>query len=108
MQKELLAFTLNEFVKPYLSAEFPGLYFNISCSYETVLAAFSSAFEIGVDIEYRRLDWSGIHIAEHFFSDEEVKSLTILQKYISIRLFSIAGHERKHILKYGEQDWRHH
>lgn len=73
-----LEFSLNQYGKPYLPNSLPALYFNISHSHKLALAGFSSDLEIGVDVEYKRPDWSGLHIAERFFAEEEVRELNNL------------------------------
>ncbi|MBN2424695.1 MAG: 4'-phosphopantetheinyl transferase superfamily protein [Calditrichaceae bacterium] len=73
-----LFFTLNEYGKPYLSQSFSGFYFNISHSGDMALAGFSAEFEVGVDIEYRRPSWNGMHIARRFFSKDETEALYTL------------------------------
>ena len=74
-----LQFSLNQYGKPYLDNQLAGTYFNISHSHNLALAGFSIGLDIGVDIEYRRPDWSGLHIARRFFAEQEVRDLLNLE-----------------------------
>ncbi len=69
-------FRYGAFDKPLLDG--PGPWFNLSHSGALALYAFSSAAEIGVDIELERADFSRERIAERFFSPAEVAVLRAL------------------------------
>ena len=69
-----------EYGKPYISAvlkdgreeEVRGIHFNLSHSGTYVAAAFGDV-RVGIDIEHIRENWK--KIAEHFFSEEEVRNI---------------------------------
>jgi 4'-phosphopantetheinyl transferase len=69
-----LAFSYGQFDKPALVS---GPWFNVSHSGPVVLYAFSSAAEVGVDVELDR-DFARERIAERFFSPAEVRALRSL------------------------------
>ena len=71
-----LRFTYAEKGKPSL-AEPQGslLHFNLAHSHGRALYAFSIGREVGVDLEFRRVDFAGDQIAERFFSPAEVAVL---------------------------------
>ncbi len=70
--------------KPYISAvlkdgrgeEVRGIHFNLSHSGTYVAAAFGDV-RVGIDIEHIRENWK--KIAEHFFSEEEVRNIMACQ-----------------------------
>ena len=70
-----LTFEYGEFDKPALSG---GPWFNLSHSGPVALYAFSSAGEIGVDVELDDADFAHERIAERFFSPSEVSVLRSL------------------------------
>ncbi|MHB8243493.1 MAG: 4'-phosphopantetheinyl transferase family protein [Solirubrobacteraceae bacterium] len=79
-----LVFQYGEFDKPGL---FDGPWFNLSHSGSTALYAFSSAAEIGVDVELDDPDFANERIAERFFSPAEVSALRALPKEAQARAF---------------------
>lgn len=62
--------------KPELGAG--GLQFNLAHSGDVALYAFSSAEEVGVDVELADPSFAGERIPEHFFSASEVATLRAL------------------------------
>jgi 4'-phosphopantetheinyl transferase len=72
---EELEFQYGEFEKPALRS---GPWFNLSHSGPVALYAFSSAGEIGIDVELDDADFARERIAERFFSPAEVRLLRSL------------------------------
>jgi 4'-phosphopantetheinyl transferase len=81
---ERLEFESGEFGKPALRG---GPWFNLSHSGTTALYAFSSATEIGIDIEIDDADFARERIAERFFSPAEVSVLRSLPVQAQPRAF---------------------
>lgn len=81
LEMKNLNFTKTAFGKPRLSILDPqkNLYFNLSHSNENVAIAFSSSFEIGVDIEVKNVELNFNQIAEETFSDRELWMLSRLE-----------------------------
>lgn len=69
-------FRYGAFEKPFLACD--GPWFNLSHSGPVALYAFSSAAEIGVDVEVEERDYSRERIAERFYSHAEVAALRAL------------------------------
>lgn len=61
--------------KPYLAASYTSINFNLAHSHKMAIYAFSRGRELGVDLEYIRVDLSGDKIAERFFSRREIDTL---------------------------------
>jgi 4'-phosphopantetheinyl transferase len=78
-------FRYGAFDKPFLAGE--GPWFNLSHSGSVALYAFSSAAEIGVDVELEERDFSRERIAERFFSPAEVAALRALPERDQPRAF---------------------
>ncbi len=70
-----LTFEYGQFDKPALSG---GPWFNLSHSGSVALYAFSTAGEIGIDVELERAGRSRGRVAERFFSPAEVSVLRAL------------------------------
>jgi 4'-phosphopantetheinyl transferase len=68
---ETFQFEYTSHGKPSLVGDH-GLNFNLSHSGKLVLYAITRRRELGIDIELMRPDFSGIDIAEHYFSKNEV------------------------------------
>jgi len=75
---EELRFRYGRERKPSLVGD--ELRFNLAHAEGTVLYAFSSAFEVGVDVELLRPDAADTRVAERFFSPREVAALRALPK----------------------------
>jgi|SRR5579884_318017 len=82
---ESIRFGYGEYDKPYLDG--PGPFFNLAHSGPVALLAFSSASEIGVDVELAGHDLSRERIAERFFSPAEVRALRGLPARAQARAF---------------------
>jgi 4'-phosphopantetheinyl transferase len=81
---EELEFQYGEFEKPALRS---GPWFNLSHSGPIALYAFSSAGEIGIDVELDDADFARERIAERFFSPAEVRLLRSLPSEAQPRAF---------------------
>jgi 4'-phosphopantetheinyl transferase len=84
-----LGFCYSSYGKPAL-AHVPGegrLRFNVSHSYELALVAVTRDREVGVDLEYLRLDIACEEIAAHFFSARERASLRALPAEVKHQAF---------------------
>ena len=81
---EELEFQYGEFEKPALRS---GPWFNLSHSGPIALYAFSSAGEIGIDVELDDADFAHERIAERFFSPAEVRLLRSLPSEVQPRAF---------------------
>jgi 4'-phosphopantetheinyl transferase len=81
---EELEFQYGEFEKPALRS---GPWFNLSHSGSIALYAFSSAGEIGIDVELDDADFARERIAERFFSPAEVRLLRSLPSEAQPRAF---------------------
>ena len=68
---EIFQFEYTSHGKPSLVGD-DDLNFNLSHSGKLVLYAITRRRELGIDIEWMRPDFSGIEIAEHYFSKNEV------------------------------------
>jgi 4'-phosphopantetheinyl transferase len=79
-----LDFEYGEYRKPMLAH---GPWFNVSHSGPTALFAFTSATEIGVDVELDHADFARERIAERFFSPSEVHVLRSLPADAQPRAF---------------------
>ncbi|HSK64424.1 MAG TPA: 4'-phosphopantetheinyl transferase superfamily protein [Pyrinomonadaceae bacterium] len=68
--------------KPLLDGEHRAnsLRFNASHSGDLALYAFVQDYEVGVDVEYIKQDFSTEEIAERFFSSHEIETITSLEK----------------------------
>ncbi|WP_299767290.1 4'-phosphopantetheinyl transferase superfamily protein [uncultured Dokdonia sp.] len=65
--------------KPYVIHS-NDIKFNISHSGDTIILGFIKKHRIGVDVEYTKREVDVKKIAEHFFSEEEVRSLFALDQ----------------------------
>jgi 4'-phosphopantetheinyl transferase len=81
---EELEFQYGEFQKPALRT---GPWFNLSHSGPVALYAFSSAGEIGIDVELNDADFACERIAERFFSPAEVNLLRSVPSEAKPRAF---------------------
>ncbi|MGD9488068.1 MAG: 4'-phosphopantetheinyl transferase superfamily protein [Calditrichaceae bacterium] len=70
-----LQFGYNLYGKPYLVSPVSGPYFNVSHSNNLALIAISGDSQIGVDIEFMRLNTEPLQIARNFFSQHEYRQL---------------------------------
>lgn len=66
--------------KPYLSAEFPRLEFNVSHSNDLALYGICRDRAIGIDIEHLRPLPNACELAQRFFSDRESRELNALPR----------------------------
>ncbi len=84
-----LRFQYSSYGKPSL-AEQPRkqrLCFNVSHSHGMALFGLTCGREIGVDLEYVRSGLADEQIAEHFFSEQEVRTLRALPKELQNEAF---------------------
>ncbi len=70
-----LVFAYGDRQKPTLA---DGPFFNLAHADATVLYAFSSSFEVGVDVEHVQPALDGLELAERFFSVRERETLRTL------------------------------
>jgi 4'-phosphopantetheinyl transferase len=77
LEPQEVEFGYGAFEKPFVARE-DGPWFNLSHSGPVALYAFSSAAEIGIDVEVDERDYSRERIAERFFSPTEVAALRAL------------------------------
>ncbi len=71
-----LRFTYSEKGKPALAeTQESSLHFNLAHSHGRAIYAFSIGRELGIDLEFRREDFTGDKIAERFFSPTEIAVL---------------------------------
>ena len=84
-----LRFCYNQYGKPTLAGEAgsDSLFFNVSHSHEMALYAVSRNLNIGVDIEYMRMDIECEQIAVRFFSPSEVNMLLAVPKGVQHEAF---------------------
>ena len=84
-----LQFCYNQYGKPTLASEAgsDSLFFNVSHSHGIALYAISHIQNIGIDIEYMRMDIECEQIAGHFFSPYEVSMLRALPKHMQHEAF---------------------
>ncbi len=84
-----LRFRYNKFGKPYLeqTAPAPNLQFNISHSNEWALLAFHPQWELGVDIEWMKPDFDGLHLVKRFFSAREIAEIEALPEHLKREAF---------------------
>lgn len=75
IRPDKLQFGYNGYGKPYLVFPGSGPYFNVSHSNNLALVAISVDFQIGVDIEFMRLNTDPLQIARNFFSRHEYQQL---------------------------------
>ncbi len=94
-----LRFEYTKYGKPSLIKEFGGsaLSFNLSHSKGVALFAFTIGRDLGIDVEWIRADVAEEQIAEHFFSDQEVRALRQLEAGTQAEASLIAGLGRKPI-----------
>jgi 4'-phosphopantetheinyl transferase len=83
----VLRFHYSAHGKPTLADLEDGLRFNISHSHEMGLFAVTRGREVGVDLEYLRMDIACEEIAEHFFSARERASLRALPVEVKHQAF---------------------
>ncbi|TMB89361.1 MAG: 4'-phosphopantetheinyl transferase superfamily protein, partial [Chloroflexi bacterium] len=84
-----LHFCYSQYGKPSLVSEgcSDPLFFNVSHSHGMALYAISRNFNIGVDIEYMRMDIECEQIAVRFFSPYEVRMLLAVPKGVQHEAF---------------------
>lgn len=82
IQPEAVQFYYGSHGKPLLDGEHRAstLRFNASHSGELALYAFVQNYEVGVDVEYIKQDFSTEEIAERFFSPHEIETITAREK----------------------------
>lgn len=82
-------FGYSEFGKPFLdeACNQDKLTFNLSHSHELAVLAVARRREIGIDVEHRRPGFSNDTLAEHFFSDDEVREIRSLPAQLQERAF---------------------
>jgi 4'-phosphopantetheinyl transferase len=75
------------------------LRFNLAHAEGTVLYAFSSAFDVGVDVELLRPDAADTRVAERFFSPREVAALRALPEGEQAQAFLACWTRKEAFLK---------
>lgn len=78
----VIRFRNNAFGKPELSPDFnlPGISFNLSHSGNWAILALAHSIAIGIDIEEVHSDFLPLEVAQHFFSELEVRVLSALSE----------------------------
>lgn len=96
-----LAFTFNEYGKPYLARKFASfnLGFNLSHTSDYVVFAFGLNTEIGIDLEKIRPFQGIIQIVESFFSREEYLCIEQLKPDEQIKIFYDFWTKKEALLK---------
>ena len=92
-----LRFTYGDQRKPALVGEGPQ--FNLAHSGATALFAFSSAMEVGIDVELMRTDFAATEIPERFFSPREVAALRALPEEAQAQAFLTCWTRKEAFLK---------
>jgi 4'-phosphopantetheinyl transferase len=84
-----LRFVAGENGKPKLAARFAAgaIEFNLSHSHERALVAVALGREVGVDIEFIKVDFAFDEIAGRFFTAKEVNALRALPAHLQRRAF---------------------
>jgi len=82
-------FYVNDFGKPYLLPDrsTDDIRFNISHSNQGTILAFSKEREIGVDLEFMKLDFPSVEIVDRFFSKKEKTEFLTLRKHERVEGF---------------------
>lgn len=75
------------------------LYFNVAHSHATILIAFSTAAEIGVDIEWERTLPDETQLVERFFHPDEIAAYRALPPSLRSRGFANAWTRKEAVLK---------
>jgi 4'-phosphopantetheinyl transferase len=75
--------------KPKLAPPFDasGIEFNLSHSHERALVAVKHVDEVGVDIEFAKVDFEFLDVASHFFTQREVTALRALPPALQRQAF---------------------
>jgi 4'-phosphopantetheinyl transferase len=93
-----IRFAYGEQGKPELM-DHPRVRFNLANSEGNALLAISEDHELGVDLERIRPQFADEHIAEHFFSETEVKALRMLPDSQQERAFFECWTRKEALLK---------
>jgi 4'-phosphopantetheinyl transferase len=75
------------------------IHFNLSHSHRLALLAVARDREVGVDIEYLRVDVATEPLAEHFFSPQEVAALRALPDGLQAEAFFAAWTRKEAYIK---------
>ncbi len=95
-----IGFVYNRFGKPDLAPEFGNrLKFNLSHSAGLALVAIATASNVGVDLEYVRVQSDYADIARHFFSAAEVDYLTAVPSHLYAEAFFSCWTKKEAYLK---------
>src|SRR5947207_5614145 len=95
-----ISFVYNRFGKPDLAPEFGNpLKFNLSHSAGLALVAIATASNVGVDLEYVRVQSDYADIARHFFSAAEVDYLTAVPSHLYAEAFFSCWTKKEAYLK---------
>lgn len=86
-EPEHLRFCYNTYGKPALADNEAQWRFNVSHSHGLALYAITRGREVGVDIEYMRPQVAAGHVAERFFSPQEVRTLRSLPREQQVQAF---------------------
>lgn len=86
---ESLRFSYGAYGKPSLAGEYKNtrLRFNMSHSHNLALLAITEDNQIGVDVEYMRVDFATTDIAQRFFSRAEVATFNTLAEEERVAAF---------------------
>jgi 4'-phosphopantetheinyl transferase len=96
-----LQFVTNEYGKPTLAPALArtGLQFNLSHSAELALYAFTYQRQIGVDVEYMRLDMEWETLARSHFSSSEYAALQALPATLQAKAFFLCWSRKESYIK---------
>ena len=96
-----LKFVTNEYGKPALAPPLSGtgLQFNLSHSAELALYAFTYQRQIGIDVEYMRLDIEWEPLARSHFSPSEYVSLKALPSALQAEAFFLCWSRKESYIK---------
>jgi 4'-phosphopantetheinyl transferase len=96
-----LQFSEGENGKPRLTrvANAGSVEFNLSHSHEKALIAVAHVRVVGVDIEFVKNDFAFRDVANHFFTDREIRALTALPPIVQRRSFYKCWTSKEALLK---------
>lgn len=85
----VLRFAQNSYGKPYLdnSQNPQGLRFNLSHSQDLALLAITRNRELGIDIEFKQIDFATDEVAEQFFSPFEISQFATIPPELKTEAF---------------------
>ena len=95
---ESIEISAGRYGKPFLPKH-PKLFFNLSHAEEIAVYAFSTADEVGVDVEYIRPELAGLDIAERYFSETEKRELRALPREAQAEAFFLCWTRKEAYVK---------